>query len=83
MIQIRAEGPRDRQAVRRLNAAAFGGMLEADLVDALRMNGNLFLSLVAEDDGAIVGHLAMSRVRSENGVASATGVRLAPMAVLP
>ena len=64
---IRAERPGDEAAIRELTAAAFAGLAHSDgsepgIVDGLRASGDLALSLVAEDRGAIVGHAAFSPV---------------------
>ena len=69
--------------IRTVNEAAFGGLDEADLVDRLRADGYALISLVAEVDTGIVGHIMFSRmwIRTPTGLASA--VALAPMAVLP
>jgi putative acetyltransferase len=83
-VLVREEQPADRHAIHAVNAEAFEGEGEARLVDALRAGGGLVLSLVAEVDGAIVGHIAFSPVtvtRADGAVAS--GVGLAPMAVVP
>lgn len=71
-------------AIHAVNAAAFERAGEAQLVDALRAGGGLVLSLVAEEEGAIVGHIAFSPVtvtQRDGGVAP--GIGLAPMAVVP
>jgi len=83
VIQIRPEQPDDIAAVHAINAEAFNRMAEADLVDALRANNNLTLSLVAEVDGQIVGHIAFSpaTITSPNG--NWTALALGPLAVLP
>ncbi|HET7728305.1 MAG TPA: N-acetyltransferase [Candidatus Limnocylindrales bacterium] len=77
MIVVRPERPEDVEAIRAVERAAFGGDAEAALVDALRAEGDLLggRSLVAEADGAIVGHLALSPCTLEPPVAS----RPAPM----
>jgi putative acetyltransferase len=82
-MTIRREKPEDLAAVRLVNEAAFGRVSEADLVDQLRRNGKASISLVAEQDGQVVGHILFSPVtiESESGRYSAIG--LAPMAVLP
>jgi putative acetyltransferase len=79
---IRAEGPGDRAAVHTVNAAAFETPLEADLVEALREQARPLVSLVAEDHGAIVGHIMFSPV-SLLGDPACRIMGLAPMAVLP
>lgn len=77
-LAIREETPADFPAIRAVNEAAFAGAQEADLVDALRRDGDLLLSLVAED-GGVIGHVACSRMHVEGDPA----VALAPVAVLP
>lgn len=59
-MEIREEVPADHAAVRRVHEAAFGdhGVKVADLNEALRETGGL--SLVAEVDGAVVGHVMFS-----------------------
>ena len=79
---IRAERDTDHAAVHALNAAAFPTSAEADLVDALRREARPLVSLVAECDGTVVGHILFSPVSLENrpdlGI-----MGLAPMAVVP
>ncbi len=77
---VRPERPDDVDQVRVVLTAAFPTDAEARLVDALRSAGRLTDSLVAEDGGRVVGHIAFSPVT----VAGAGGgVGLAPVAVLP
>jgi putative acetyltransferase len=79
-MNIRHEEPADHRAIYGVHEASFPTAGEAQLVDALRAAGRLFVSLVAEDQGEIVGHVAFSPV----SVLGATdGVGLAPVAVLP
>lgn len=82
-IQIREEAPGDVAAIHALNVAAFDTDAEARLVDALRANGALTLSLVATANGEIVGHIAFSPVTIESDGRTFHGVGLAPMAVAP
>jgi putative acetyltransferase len=80
---IRFERPDDLEAIRSLVASAFPTDAEARLVSTLRAAGRLTVSLVAEIDGAIVGHVAFSPVSVERG-RGGEGVRgegLAPLAV--
>lgn len=83
MLTIRPEAPGDATAIRYVNALAFGRPQEADLVDALRRNGGLTISLVAVQDGRIVGHIAFSPVTITSDTATIDAIGLAPMAVLP
>jgi putative acetyltransferase len=81
-IIVRSELPGDRDAIRRVNELAFEGPIEADIVDALRGSEAWLpeLSLVAEDDTGIVGHVLFSVVQLDNGTSL---LSLGPMAVLP
>jgi len=79
---IRAEEPSDWAAIRAVNVSAFETPVEADLVDALREQARPLISLVAEDNGAIVGHIMFSPVcLSRHPDLKVMG--LAPMAVAP
>lgn len=80
-ILIRPELEGDIPFIRRLNADAFGRNLEGALVDRLRARGALVVSRVAEVDGIVAGHIALTRVTSDGAALSGTG--LGPMAVLP
>jgi putative acetyltransferase len=82
-LLIRDEEPRDREDVRKVNEAAFGHADEADLVDRLRIEGVVLLSLVAELQSQIVGHILFSRMTVETAWGPVAAVSLAPMAVLP
>jgi putative acetyltransferase len=76
---IREERVEDVDAIRAVNVSAFETDAEAQLVDALRDAGRLTISLVAELDGRVVGHIAFSPVTAANG---ARGLGLAPLAVM-
>lgn len=78
MIDIRDEDPRDRQAVYKVVSSAFGQSAEAELVEALRDAGDSVISLVADEDGQIVGHVLLSRMD-----APFPALALAPVSVLP
>ncbi len=81
-MRIRAELPADVDVVRQLNLAAFEGPDEARIVDALRGAVTPLISLVAEDDGTVVGHILFSPVTLAAAPHLAV-MGLAPMAVLP
>lgn len=80
---IRPERPGDIPAIRAVNRLAFGQADEADLVDALRDGGYAMASLVAEDEGDVVGHILFSRLTIEAAGRTIAAAALAPMAVLP
>lgn len=83
MLIIRAETQADYPAVHQVNEYAFGRVNEADLVDVLRRNAEPHISLVAELNGQVVGHIFFSPVVIESEESSFTALGLAPMAVLP
>jgi putative acetyltransferase len=78
---IRDEAEGDALAVRVVNEEAFGSPLEAGIVDALRTACADRLSLVAERDGRIVGHILFTPVEIDAAMGSVRGYGLAPMAV--
>ena len=77
------EDTKERSLIRSINEAAFGRPDEADLVDSLRTTGVALVSLVAEVDQRIVGHILFSRMSIETTSGSCPAAALAPMAVLP
>jgi putative acetyltransferase len=81
-LRIRPETNADRAAVRAVNEAAFETPAEADLVEALHRTDMSLVSLVAEVDGKVVGHILFSPV-SLIGHAHLNVMGLAPMAVVP
>ena len=82
-LTIRIETPTDIPGVRAVNEAAFETGAEAALVDALRENGKFVLSLVADIEGEIVGHILFTDIEMEPGGLEARMLGLAPMAVHP
>lgn len=83
---IRAETRADHDAIRRVTEAAFAGAAhaagnEVRIVDALRATRLLSVSLVADIDGRIAGHVALSPVSLGDGTAGWHG--LGPVAVDP
>lgn len=85
-ILVRTETPADYAQVREANVHAFGGRDdEANLVLRIRMSDGFipYLSLVAETDGRIVGHLLLSKAAVVNEEDSNEVIVLAPIAVLP
>jgi putative acetyltransferase len=79
---IRAEEQRDWVATHTVNVSAFGRPAEADLVDALRDQVQPIVSLIAEDNGALVGHIMFTPV-CLSGHSALTIMGLAPLAVAP
>jgi putative acetyltransferase len=82
MVTIRPEEERDHTAVRQVNLDAFETTLEADLVDSVRPAARPLVSLVAELDSAVVGHILFTPVTVRDGDATSKAIGLGPMAVL-
>jgi putative acetyltransferase len=85
-VRIRNEGHEDVIAIEAVTAAAFleaphTSHAEQFIVAALRAAGALSVSLVAEAEGAIVGHVAVSPVTISDGAPGWFG--LGPISVLP
>ena len=82
---VRTETPADHEAVAALLVAAFDGRTgEALLVDLIRRSEHFEpeLSLVAETEGRVVGHVLFSRVGLD-GPGPGETYSLAPLAVHP
>jgi putative acetyltransferase len=85
-VIVRGENPEDSEelsVIHSINEVAFGSQYEAELVDKLRTEGAVLVSLVAEMQGRIVGHILFSRMSIETPGGSVPSTALAPMAVLP
>lgn len=79
MFGVRDERPGDEVAIRAVVAAAFGREAEALLVDEVREMGVGLLSLVAELDGVVVGHVLFTPAT----VGAREAALLGPLAVDP
>lgn len=85
-MRVRTERAGDIDAIRTLTETAFRTAPHADgtehlIIDRLRTAGALTLSLVAEADGAVVGHVAFSPVSVSDGSPDWYG--LGPISVEP
>ena len=85
-IVIRSERDADISAIAEVTAAAFetleiSNQTEQFIIEALRAAGALKISLVAELDGNVIGHIAFSPVTISDGTANWYG--LGPVSVLP
>lgn len=83
---IRTERPGDEAAIRDMVRRAFTGHPysdgdEADVIDRLRADGDLLLSLVAEQDDSIIAQVTYSPALLDNGEEG--WVVLGPVAVEP
>jgi putative acetyltransferase len=75
---VRPEEPRDRDASLEVERLAFGSDEEPGIVEAVRDEEGSF-ALVAEEDGAVVGHVQFSRA----WIGEAAVMALGPVGVLP
>ena len=84
-ISIRSERPGDEATLFDVVEAAFGSPIEARIVDALRASDDFIpdLSLVAELDGRVVGHVMISYATLQDGDVQHRIASLAPLAVDP
>jgi putative acetyltransferase len=85
-VLIRSETSADAGAIAEVTVAAFRTLAisrqtEHFIVAALRAAGALTISLVAEADGRVVGHIAFSPVTTSDGSSHWYG--LGPVSVLP
>ncbi len=81
-ILIRPETTADIPAIHEINSLAFERSGEADAVDSLRSQGKATVSLVAEQNDELLGHILFSPV-TLNDHAAPTLIGLAPVAVRP
>ncbi len=79
MIHIVPEKPHDYKPIYDINSQAFETDAEARLVDKLRGVVDPFISLVAKEDGIVLGHILFTPVTVGNTKFQAMG--LGPMAV--
>ena len=85
-LKIREEAAGDIEAIYEVTRSAFASRPyaagdEQDLVNSLRDQGALSQSLVAEDDGVIVGQITFSPAQLADG--SEPWVALGPVSVVP
>jgi putative acetyltransferase len=83
---VRTEAPGDWSSIDEIHREAFESDRhsrhdEAAIVHALRAGGQLAISLVAEQEGEVVGHIAISPVSISDGTRDWYG--LGPLAVIP
>lgn len=83
---IRTEQPQDIDGIEDVTMRAFKSAVYSDhheqfIVHALRQSGQLSISLVAELDGKLIGHVAISPVQISSGTEGWYG--LGPVSVLP
>lgn len=82
---VRPETAADEAAIREIETLAFGRPLEAGMVDKVRQSPGFVpvLSLVAERDEKIVGHVLFSKVTIEDAGEAVEVLALGPIGVSP
>ena len=82
-VSLRLEHVADREPLRRVHRLAFGQEAEGALVDALRDGGYARVSVVAEKDTQVAGHVLFSNLPILTHSGPIPALSLAPIAVLP
>ena len=87
-LSVRAATAADAAAIDTVVCAAFaatefGHQGEADLVRMVEADADGIVSLIAEGDGAVVGHILFSRMDVEADGAPLSAAGLAPLSVIP
>ena len=82
-ITIRPERKEDFSVIRQINRKAFDTDAEANLIEALRKSNVPIISLVAEYNDIVIGHILFSEVSLDGHCPNIKMSGLAPMAVLP
>ncbi len=82
-MRVRPAEPKDVTAIRAVHLAAFPTGAEADLVERIEAEGDKAVSLVAEDQSEVVGHVLLSRMRVAGDGRGFRAVGLGPVGVLP
>jgi putative acetyltransferase len=80
---LRLETPADLEEIRQIHIDAFGRSAEADLIDALRNQGQITVSLVAATQEEVIGNAVLSPVTIMPTVPGLKMLGLGPMAVRP
>jgi putative acetyltransferase len=83
-VLIRDERPQDADGIHRIHVEAFGGDVEARLVDLLRAAGRSVVSLVAQDPqnpDSLAGHILFSPVTIDGVPPGFRALGLAPVGV--
>jgi len=82
-MHLRPAVASDRGDIRAVHLLAFPSSAEADLVEQLVQDGDAVISIVAVENGRIVGHVLLSRMDVEADGGTLNAVGLAPVAVIP
>ena len=83
MITIRKEKTEDYDAIDHVNRSAFGKEDAVGIVHRVREDGGMIVSLVAEDEEKIVGHILISEADFETTKGASKIAAIGPLVVLP
>lgn len=85
MLSFAQETEEDIAAIRELVTVAFDRKSEAELIEAIRNSPNFIpqLSIVAKENGHVVGHILFSPIVIEAQTKTFPALALAPLAVTP
>lgn len=76
-MHVEPEAPHHLASIRQLHLSAFPSATEADLVDELRLDESVVISLVAVEQDRVIGHVLFSRM-----TAPLPALGLGPVAVI-
>lgn len=82
-MEIRPAETKDADAIGAVHRAAFPEPAEAELVATIVREGEAVVSLVADEDGTVIGHVLLSRMRVKGDGRAYRAVALGPIAILP
>lgn len=85
MLFLASETEEDIAKIREVVTTAFGRTSEAELIETIRKSPNFIpeLSLVASENGEVLGHILFSPIIIESQVKNVPALSLAPLAVKP
>ncbi|HEY9610661.1 N-acetyltransferase [Allocoleopsis sp.] len=85
MISFASETVHEITGIREVVKAAFGQITEAELIEVIRKSQNFIpeLSIVATEDGKVLGHILFSPIVIETRERMIPALALAPLAVIP
>jgi putative acetyltransferase len=81
-VILREETTRLEAAIRVMHRSVFERDDESKLIDRLRADGLIVASVIAEEEGLIVGHVLFSNLRVETQHGNLPAAALAPIGVL-
>jgi putative acetyltransferase len=85
MLSFAAETTKDITSIREVVTAAFGQTSEAELIEVIRHSPNFIpeLSIVALENGDVLGHILFSAIAIQTEQEAIPALALAPLAVTP